>query len=86
MRILLASAGTGLVAAAGLLVNGRPRPAFGFALGYPSLFIAFGDVIRLAFLLIRVLVLVAWGHWSILVFAFDGNPVQTSQAGKSSPS
>src|SRR5689334_10680856 len=55
MAGLLAPAGpAGLLAAAIVLVHGRPGPALGFLLGDATLLIALGDVIGLALLLVGV--------------------------------
>jgi hypothetical protein len=50
LRGLAAAARAALLAAAALLVDGRPRPALGFLLLHPALLVAFLDVLGLAFL------------------------------------
>jgi hypothetical protein len=56
MTGMLALSGTaGLLAAAIILVDGRPGPALGFLFGYATVFVAFGDVVSLAFLLVGAL-------------------------------
>jgi hypothetical protein len=54
-----------LVAAAVFLVHGRPGPALGLGFRNAARFVAFGDVVRLALLLVRVFRLVAAGHGAL---------------------
>jgi len=49
--VLDAAAGTALVAAAGFLVDGRPRAPLGFLLADAALLVTFLDMFGLAFLL-----------------------------------
>src|SRR3954469_11924327 len=62
MRIGLAAAGAGLVAAAAFLVHGRPGAAFGLFLRHAAILIALLDMLGLALLLVSVTALVAAGH------------------------
>src|SRR5690348_15902091 len=63
MAGVLAAAGpTGLLAAAVVLVHGRPGPALGLLVGDAALLVALGDMIGLALLLVGVFRLVATGH------------------------
>src|SRR5688572_13685850 len=52
---LLTPSGPALFSAATLLVDSRPRPSLGFLLAGAALFVAFGDMLGLAFLFARVL-------------------------------
>src|SRR5690606_1154958 len=60
--VFLAAARARLVAAAALLVDGRPRAGLGGFLRSSAFLVAFGDVLGLALLLVGVLVLVSSGH------------------------
>src|SRR5437762_13620779 len=60
--VLAAARAAGLLAAAVVLVDRRPGPPLGLLLGDAALFVAFGDVVGLALLLVGVLRLVALGH------------------------
>src|SRR4051794_19588453 len=62
MIFRFAAARAALLPAAGFLVHGCPRPAFGFALRRAALLVTFLDVLGLAFLLVRVTRLVASWH------------------------
>src|SRR2546423_650077 len=62
VRLLLAPAGAGLLAAARLLVDRRPGPALRLPLGDAPALVALLDVLGLALLLVRVLGLVAPWH------------------------
>jgi hypothetical protein len=55
-----------VLAAAVILVDGGPGPAFGLLLGDATLLVALGDVIRLAILLVGVLGLVSARHAALL--------------------
>jgi hypothetical protein len=58
----LSPAGAALVAAAAFLVDGRPGPPLGLMLRHAALFVAVGDMIGLAFLLVGVFRFVAARH------------------------
>jgi hypothetical protein len=54
MVFSFASAGAGLLAATTLLVDGGPSKTLGFFLGNATIFVAFLDVLGLAFLLVGI--------------------------------
>jgi hypothetical protein len=54
MVFSFASAGAGLLAATTLLVDGGPSATLGFFLGNATIFVAFLDVLGLAFLLVGI--------------------------------
>src|SRR5439155_15762158 len=58
----LAAPRSALLAAAALLVDGRPSPPFGFLLGDPARLVALGDMIGFALLLAGVFGLVTTWH------------------------
>src|SRR6266700_5605742 len=62
MALLFALAGTAFLATARLLVHGGPCPPFGFTGRGAAMFVAFGDVFRLTFLLAAILRLVSAWH------------------------
>src|SRR2546428_4859861 len=66
MALGLAASGAALLAAAALLVDRGPGPAFRFLLGHAPGLVAFLDVLRLALLLVGVAGLVAPRHGCLL--------------------
>jgi hypothetical protein len=63
---LLPSAGAALLAAVGLLVDGRPSSTLSLVVGDASLLVAFFDVLSLALLLVRVAGFIAARHVGLL--------------------
>lgn len=57
---------TGLLTAAVIFVDGRPGTALGFIFGNAAVFVAFGDVVGFAILLVSVLGFVTTGHGMVL--------------------
>src|SRR5262249_49601799 len=75
VRLVLTPAAARLLAAAGFPVNGRPGAALRLAGRHPAVLVPFGDVLRLAFLLARVLRLFASRHRGLLC-ARDDEPLK----------
>src|SRR5262245_7177493 len=66
MRLVLAPPAARLLAAAGFSVDGRPGAPLCLTGRHATVFVPFGNLLRLAFLLARVLRLVASGHRGLL--------------------
>jgi len=60
--VLAAAGAAGILAAAVILVDGRPGPAFGLLVRNALILVALRDVLGLAFLLFRVLGFVSARH------------------------
>src|SRR5215469_4551034 len=81
----MAAARAALLAAAALLVDGRPGAPFGLLFREAAAFVAFGDVVGLAFLLVGVLGLVAPGHAVPRSLVWCFRDAKTSVTPRSSP-
>src|SRR5689334_1369213 len=75
---LTATGATWFLAASIVLVDGRPRPLFGFLLADPALLITLCDVIGFAFLFVGVFRLVAARHFALLTGFQIGETVRQS--------
>lgn len=73
MRVLVAAAGTGFVAAAAFLVDSRPGTPFGFLLGDAAILVALLDMLGLAFLLVGIVGFVTFRHFCLLWFSKELN-------------